>query len=1183
MPTNDSDQAYDVFISYSSKDRAWVRRELLPRLEASGLRVCVDFRDFEPGAPSVKEMKRGVETSRKTLLVLTPDYLASAWTEFEALMLQTLDPANRQRRLIPLLKAKCDLPLEIGFLTYIDFVEPEDWEIAWTRLLTALGAPLRREDWGEATDVGAFYGRKEELAELERWILTDRCRLVAILGMGGIGKTSLVVKLAEQIKDQFDYLFWRDLRNAPPVEDILGDCIKFLSDQQKTDLPESVDGKITLLIEYLRKQRCLLVLDNAEAILRGGNRAGQYRDGYEDYGRLIQRVEETAHQSCLVLTSREKLKELAPLEGEKSPVRSRELIGLRQIEGRELLKDKGLFGAEEAWTDLIDRYAGNPLALKQVSATVQELFGGDIAKFLDQGTAIFGDIRDLLDQQFDRLSEPEKDIMYWLAIEREAVSMEDLLEDIVRTIAQRELLEALGSLRRRSLIETSAALFTLQPVVMEYMIDRLIEQVYQEIRAEAIAFFMSHALIKAQAQDYLRNSQVRLILKPIADKLIATFSKKGVEDKLAGILSTLREESSLTPGYAGGNALNLFVQLKSNLRGRDFSNLIVWQAYLQGVDLQDVNFANTDLARSVFTENFGFVLSVTLSPDGKLLAAGTVDAQIRLWQVADGKQLLTCEGHTDWVWLVAFSPDGRTLASGSSDQTIRLWDVSTGQCLKTLQGHTNRVWAVAFSPDGYILASSSEDETVRLWDASTGQCLRTLQGHTNQVWSVAFRPDGRMLASGSDDETIRLWEVSTGQCLNTLHGHTSWVRSVAFSPDGYMLASGSDDRTIMLWDVNTGQHLKVLQGHISLVWSVAFSPDGRMLASGSDDQTVRLWDASSGQCLKTLQGYTSRVYSVAFSPDGRTLASGSDDQVIGLWDVNIGQSLNALRGHTSWVREVAFSPDGGTLASGSSDQTVRLWDVSSGQCLKTLQGHTNLVRSVAFNPDGSTLASGSDDQTVRLWDVSSGQCLNTLHGHTNWVRSVAFSPDGRMLASGSDDRTIRLWGVGIDQCLKTLQGHTNRVRSVTWGPNSRMLASGSDDQTVRLWDASSGQCLKTLRGHTNRVRAVAFGPDGRMLASGSDDQTVRLWDVSSGQCLKVLQGHSNQVWSVAFSPDGHILASGSDDETVRLWDIPTGECLSTLIPNRPYERMNITGVTGLTEAQKVTLKALGAVEDALEG
>ena len=153
---------------------------------------------------------------------------------------------------------------------------------------------------------------------------------------------------------------------------------------------------------------------------------------------------------------------------------------------------------------------------------------------------------------------------------------------------------------------------------------------------------------------------------------------------------------------------------------------------------------------------------------------------------------------------------------------------------------------------------------------------------------------------------------------------------------------------------------------------------------------------------------------------------------------------------------------------------------------------------------------------------------------------------------------------------------------MAFSPNGNILASCGEDQTVRLWDIDTGQCLKTLQGHTNWVRAVAFSPNESLLASCGEDQTVRLWDVgnpSAGYCLKILRGHANRVRWVTFAPDGSTLASSSDDGTIKLWDIHTAQCLKTFMSERPYERMNITAVRGLTEAQKTALRALGAIED----
>jgi WD40 repeat protein/transcriptional regulator with XRE-family HTH domain len=1076
-------------------------------------------------------------------------------------------------------------------------------------------------DWGETPDLGRFYGREREQETLERWLVADRCRLVALLGMGGIGKTVLAAKVARQVSSHFDYVVWRSLINAPPLTSMLRGWFHVLSQQQLNRWPDHLAEQLELLFDYLRRQRCLLILDNVETIMQQGSRAGQYRPGYEVYGQLIQRFGDGEHQSCLLLTSRERPQGLARLANDHTLIRFHQVAGLAEPAGLTILQGQGLSGPAHVLEGLVEHYSGHPLALKLIAQTIQELFAGDIEAFLREEAVIFDDIRDVLDQQFARLSALERDIMLWLAVEREAVSPQLLRDNLVKSEAGGIFLEALRSLQRRSLLEQQAAGFTLQNVIMEYTTDRLIDQVYREIISGAISLFQSHALIKAQAKEYVRASQSRLILKPVAERLLAALGQAGLEARLKAILEALHQAGPRQPGYAGGNVLNLLLHLKIKLRGYDFSGLTIRQAYLGGLHGPDLNFAGANLAGAVFTDTFGPVFSVAFSPNGKVLAAGTAEGQVRLWWVANGQPLLTCEGHLGAGWSVVFSPDGRLLASGSTGGTMCLWDAHTGQSLKTLVGHTSAVWSVAFSPDGHILASGSNDETVRLWDVHTGQSLKTLSGHTRQVRSVAFSPDGRLLASGSFDGTVRLWEVSTGQslktlaghtdpvrsvafspdgrflasgsndytvrlwdahtgqCLKTLAGHTHWVSAVAFRPDGRLLASGSEDQTVRLWDVSTGQCLKTLPGHTSWVSSVVFSPDGHILASGSNDLTVRLWNVPTGQCLKTLLGYTNWLWSVAFSPDGRLLAGGCFDGTVRLWEVHTGRSLETLIGHTNWVLSVAFSPAGHTLASGSNDHTVRLWEVSTGQSLKTLAGHTNPVWSVVFSPDGHILASGSNDQTVRLWDLRhTGQSLKTLVGHTNPVRSVALSPDGHILASGSNDQTVRLWDVHTGQCLKALLGHTHPVWSIAFSPDGRLLSSGSMDQTVRLWEVSTGQCLKTLSDHTNWVSSVAFSPDGRFLASGSNDQTVRLWDVNTGQSLKTLSGHTNWVWSVAFSPDGRLLASGSADATIKLWDVQTGECLKTLQPERPYERMNITGATGLTQAQKAALKALGAIE-----
>ncbi|NJM72099.1 MAG: NACHT domain-containing protein [Scytonema sp. RU_4_4] len=430
-----------------------------------------------------------------------------------------------------------------------------------------------RQDWGNAPDIPVLYGRDKEIATLKRWIVNDRYRLVAILGAGGIGKTSLVIRsiqeIVNELPDKFDYVIWRSVEGVMPISILLQELIEFLSNQHTTDLCNNVDENILLLIQYLRIERCLVILDNFNSVLGEGEYSGSYLEGYDAYGKLIRQVSELSHQSCLVLTSREQPREIQSLES--LPVHSLKLQGLSQAAGQKFLTSiSSLSASDNDWYKIINHYAGNPLALKIVVAGIRDFVSSNVTKFLEnlsEGRYPFRDIDDLLKRQFERISNLEQEVMYWLAISRQPVSDGELRAKLLSFESNQNLVLTLENLQRRFLIEvTQTGNYTQQPVVMEYVTERFTQKISQEIKDNNVSLLNSHALIETTARDYVRETQIRLILKPLIAKVLDILSfQKNLENQVVEILLNLRE-TSLASGYAAGNILNLLIRLDGLLQ-----------------------------------------------------------------------------------------------------------------------------------------------------------------------------------------------------------------------------------------------------------------------------------------------------------------------------------------------------------------------------------------------------------------------------------------------------------------------------------------------------------------------------------------------------------------------------------------------------------------------------------------
>jgi WD40 repeat protein len=290
------------------------------------------------------------------------------------------------------------------------------------------------------------------------------------------------------------------------------------------------------------------------------------------------------------------------------------------------------------------------------------------------------------------------------------------------------------------------------------------------------------------------------------------------------------------------------------------------------------------------------------------------------WQKAS---LQTVSTSSSEVQAIAFRPNSQILAGGSDDGKIRLWDVEKQGLIQTLNGHLSRVWSIAFSQDGRLLASGSSDKTVNLWSLSTNKRLHSFKDHKATVWATTFVSDGRLLASGSEDGTIKLWNVLKGTLDRTINPKVGAIRALAAGVDGKTLYSGGADKAITAWDVDTGKPRLKLQTYGDRVIALAVNKDETLLASGSVDKTITVWNLRNGTLLRTIAKNDASIQNLAFSADNRTLA-GNVGGTIRIWDIQTGQFIWKFADLPSKVTAMDFGRNGQTVAIARQDKVLNL-------------------------------------------------------------------------------------------------------------------------------------------------------------------------------------------------------------------------------------------------------------------
>ncbi|OCB31428.1 hypothetical protein A5675_26560 [Mycobacterium malmoense] len=582
--------------------------------------------------------------------------------------------------------------------------------------------------------------------------------------------------------------------------------------------------------------------------------------------------------------------------------------------------------------------------------------------------------------------------------------------------------------------------------------------------------------------------------------------------------------------------------------------------------------------------------SVAISADGQLVAAGSEEGTVQVWNLNDQQPRPTSlpRPHMGRVSGIALSRDGRRLASAGVDGVIEISHPDGTDMIPI--GTTAAVFTVAFNHAGDKLAAGSANGAISIWNVAKVKTMAAADrippaaeqsnAHADGVKSVAFGPDDGLIASGGADNMVRLWDSENlrpkGQLpVSGAHGHTAMVTSVAFSADGTRLVSGSNDKTVQLWDVARRQRIgDPLIGHQGLVLSVAIV-DHEIVSCGNE-HALRFWNAVVGQPpTAPLVGHQGPVTSVAMSPVGDRMASGGVDGTVRLWDFHTDTEVKRMPEPAGVISRVAFNRTGDVVASGSTDGKIRLWDITVDTVMTVDTGRP--ITAIAMSPVADLLASAGIDGQITFWDVSSPSARPTPLENKDHaiVFDVSFNPRGDRLASGGVDGIVRLWDVTGHQVweadasaglpksfhdrLHLAAAHPGGVLGVAFSPDGNRLASGSTDWgTARLstavgvvqrWDVNTGKPVGDPAEIGDAVMGLAFssrstGPSQDRIVAGSFDPfTVQLWITANGSQYP-FTGHQAQVVTVAVSPDTALIVSGSVDGTLRIWPNPYPRTMS---------------------------------------
>lgn len=1072
-------------------------------------------------------------------------------------------------------------------------------------------------DWGDAPPHMDIFGRKGELEWLKKKLYSG-VRIFCLVGVGGIGKSTLARNWADTFTGESDAVIWISFKNRPDPAGVFRKICQLLV-PGRTIPVKDVDGHIDDVIKLLGNKKAVIILDNMESVMQSGDQTGEFIDGFAPVERFLKRFADIKTQSTVMLTTRELPDCVEALScSNPSVCQYVNLPGLDIEAVRQLVASHRLvWNKEENLIKFSEHHGGSPYAITLTASTVLSDFNGVIDDYIESRMKLPSKLMKLLDTQISRLSDLQRTILYLLAVERVPVPLQTIQEALQHSYFEDEIKDALTQLRHRSLLEpvNENGCYYIQNVLSDYATDQICKEMTGSIinilnakqAKKPDKLLRDLHIITATAPHEIREAQMRTLVKPVCKNVIARFGAARIRSELYKTVREMGNDPACV-GFASGTLVTMMLQLSEELNGLDLSDRLLWSCDFECSDLIDANFSGSDLRLSRFREILAAVSSVTFGRSKNQIFFGTSDGKVHFQDVSE-KSLNAKKIHFGYVRGMAYDKKNGALLTVGEDKTLHVLDPENlferenvvtekhGLRFVSVSADGGRIWGgdngITVQSDGKNVLReedqasgivrdgcfTGEDKVAFVTENGVVKCGRFMSPagemkstifDNEPLWCITAVGDGYLVAGKQGK--IRMLDGDLRQVGPDFENADSPIWHIVAGNNYYVAATSIG--ALLFYDKVTGRIMYRVPAHENWIRALSADPSGNYILSGSADQSVKIYSENTRELQFELEGESLNF--MAVTDTGKYLIAGGTDGLLHCWEHGSQRARRIHRPYNSWIRALSYSAAEDAVVIGYSTGTIELWDLKTDKFRQIGIHPGGDVWALDFHPTLPMFLSAGEDGKVLQWSKDSLGNWNhrEVYDFGRWAIECRYSNDGKKIACGDAVGRIVI-ADGENYKILPLQEQADQAWGIVWSKDDKKITVAERSGKLRFWTRTEeGTPVCTSVSSASANWDIAISEDGKTIAVVGDRGYVTFIKGDKTQQKKLSEGRIRAI--VACRGKNTFAVAGYDGVVSEI--TAEGDVADKYVPDMQYSRLNVSDAINLSDFQLSSIKQFGGLE-----